>query len=186
MIELRDLAAEDVDRLYRWRQEPEVDLWLFDQPPGRFEAHKAWFDAFMADPDRVGWIILQDGEPAGFLNLVGVASEKRRARWAWYIGEASARGRGAGRAAQALGLERAFSELGLQKVWSEIHADNEAALKAQAAAGFRREGYLRRHSLKNGVYRDVVLLAILSEEWQAARDRVLRDLAASGLIRATR
>ena len=89
-------------------------------------------------------------------------------------------------AAQALGLERAFSELGLQKVWSEIHADTEAALKAQAAAGFRREGYLRRHSLKNGVYRDVVLLAILSEEWQAARDRVLRDLAASGLIRATR
>ena len=51
MIELRDLAAEDVDRLYRWRQEPEVDLWLFDQPPGRFEAHKAWFDAFMADFD---------------------------------------------------------------------------------------------------------------------------------------
>jgi hypothetical protein len=62
---------------------------------------------------------------------------------------------------------------------------NEAALKAQAAAGFRREGYLRRHSLKNGVYRDVVLLAILAEEWLAARGRVLRDLAASGMIRAT-
>ena len=30
-----------------------------------------------------------------------------------------------------------------------------------------------------------ILLAILAEEWQAARGRVLRDLAASGLIRAT-
>ena len=184
MIELRDLEADDVERLFRWRQEPEVDRWLFDQPPVGFDAHRAWFDAFMADADRVGWIILQDGEPAGFLNLIGVSSEKRRARWNWYIGEASARGRGAGRAAQALGLERAFAELGLQKVWSEIHADNEAALKAQAAAGFRREGYLRRHSLKNGVYRDVVLLAILAEEWAAARGRVLRALAASGMIRA--
>ena len=93
-----------------------------------------------------------------------------------------ARGRGAGRAAQALGLERAFNDLGLQKVWSEIHAANEPALRAQAAAGFRREGYLRRHSFKSGVYRDVILLAILAEEWQARRERVLADLAKSGLI----
>ena len=95
MIELRDLAADDVDLLFRWRQEPEVDRWLFDQPPVAFEAHKAWFDAFISDPDRTGWVILQNGAPAGFLNLIGVANAKRRARWAWYIGEAQARGRGA-------------------------------------------------------------------------------------------
>ena len=182
MIELRDLVPDDVHRLFRWRQEPEVDNWLFEHPPAQFEAHQAWFDAFMADEDRIGWIIMQEGEPCGFLNLIGVTNFKRRARWNWYIGEPVARGRGAGRAAQALGLERAFNTLGLQKVWSEIHAANEPALRAQAAAGFRREGYLRRHGFKSGVYRDVILLAILAEEWQAKRDRVLADLAKSGLI----
>ena len=183
MIELRDLVPDDVHRLYRWRQEPEVDNWLFEHPPAEFEAHQAWFDAFMADDDRAGWIIMQHGEPSGFLNLIGVTNFKRRARWNWYIGEPVARGRGAGRAAQALGLERAFDQLGLQKVWSEIHAANEPALRAQAAAGFRREGYLRRHSFKRGDYRDVILLAILAEEWTCRRERVLADLQKSGLIR---
>jgi RimJ/RimL family protein N-acetyltransferase len=113
---------------------------------------------------------------------VGISSSQRRARWNWYIGEADARGRGAGRAAQALGLDLAFSSAGLQKVWSEVHAANDTALRAQAAAGFRREGYLRRHSYKGGVYRDVVLLAILAEEWAERRGAVLRNLSESGLI----
>ena len=37
-------------------------------------------------------------------------------------------------------------------------ADNDVALKAQAAAGFKREGYLRQHVKKDGVRCDVVLL----------------------------
>ena len=182
MIELRDLHQDDMSVLYKWRQEPDVDRWLFERPPTGFSEHSDWFGRFMGDPDREGWIILQDGAPCGFLSLIGVTSTQRRAAWKWYIGEADARGRGAGRAAQALGLDRAFAAKGLQKVWSEVHAANDAALKAQAAAGFRREGYLRRHSFKDGEFRDVVLLAILAEEWAARREQILRGLSASGLI----
>ena len=63
-------------------------------------------------------------------------------------------------------------------------ADNDVALKAQAAAGFRREGYLRRHVFKDGEYRDVVLLAILADEWRARRDALRRSLAVANLIAA--
>ena len=127
----------------------------------------------------------QPQRPArGLLALSGLAGCHRRAEWGWYIGEAEARGRGVGRAAQALGLDKAFDELGLEKVWAEVLADNDAALKAQTSAGFRREGYLRRHALKDGQFRDVVLLAILADEWRAARDGVRRELAGSRLIAA--
>jgi RimJ/RimL family protein N-acetyltransferase len=111
-----------------------------------------------------------------------VTSAQRRARWDWYIGDGEARGRGAGRAAQALGLDRAFEIHGLQRVWSEVQAANEVALRAHAAAGFRREGYLRRHAYKHGQFLDVALLAILKEEWRARRSDILRDLRGSGLI----
>jgi UDP-4-amino-4,6-dideoxy-N-acetyl-beta-L-altrosamine N-acetyltransferase len=183
MIELRDFRDEDVHDLFRWRREPEVDRWMYELPPGQFSAHQAWFDSYRADPSSRGWIITLNGAPCGFLNLYGISHTQRRAQWGWYIGEAEARGRGAGRAAQALGLDRAFSEHDLHKVWSEVPAGHETALKAQAAAGFRREGYLRRHALKGGEFRDVVLLAMLAEEWAARRDRVLKDLKASRLIR---
>jgi len=183
MIELRDIQEDDFGHLFRWRNEPEVDRWMYSHPP-TLEAHETWFAAFMLDPDRKGWIITIDGRPCGSMTLTGVTSAQRRARWDWYIGDAEARGRGAGRAAQALGLELAFGPYGLQRVWSEVQAANEVALRAQAAAGFRREGYLRRHAYKHGEFRDVALLAILEAEWTARREAVLADLRASGLIAA--
>ena len=184
MIDLRPLMEDDSDRLFRWRREPEVDRWMSDLPATTAEEHRFWFAEFQADPDRRGWIITADDEAAGFLTLTGVATRHRRASWGWYIGEAAARGRGAGRAAQALGLDLAFDELGLAKVSAEVLADNDVALKAQAAAGFRREGYLREHIIKDGVRRDVVLLGILADEWRARREPLRKSLSVAHLIAA--
>ena len=184
MIDLRDLVPEDSERLFAWRREPEVNRWMSDQPPETLEAHQRWFDGFLKDSDRRGWIITSSGRPAGFLTLGGLTDCNRRAEWGWYIGDPDARGRGVGRAAQALGLDKAFDTLGLHKVWAEVLADNEAALKAQAAAGFRREGYLKGHALKDGVFRDVVLLAITADEWRARRAAVRKSLTLSHLIAA--
>ena len=185
MIDLRDLEDDDSERLFRWRREPEVDRWMAGLPPEDPVIHRHWFESFRFDPmERRGWIITVDREACGFLALTGLSGAHKRGEWGWFIGDPKARGRGAGRAAQALGLDRAFFEFGLEKVWSEVLADNEIALKAQAGAGFRREGYLRRHVLKDGRFHDVVLLAILREEWEARRIAVRRDLAQSRLIAA--
>ena len=184
MIELRDLTDEDCERLFLWRQEPEVDRWMDELPPRSIEEHRRWFEGFLTDGDLAGQIICENGQPAGFLSLNGLKSRHRRGGWGWYIGEAAARGRGAGRAAQALGLDLAFGKLGLEKVFAEVLAENGAALKAQAAAGFRREGYLRDHVIKDGRRRDVVLLAMLASEWAERRGVVRKSLVTSGLIAA--
>ncbi len=184
MIDLRDLREDDCERLFLWRREREVDRWMSDGAPESLDHHQRWFDDFRGNPDRMGWIITRNAQPAGFLTLSGLNGRHRRAEWGWYIGDPEARGRGAGRAAQALGQDRAFDQLGLEKIWAQVLADNDTALKAQAAAGFRREGYMRRHVLKDGRWRDVVLLAILADEWRARRDAVLRGLAGSHLIAA--
>lgn len=184
MIDLRPVQEDDCERLFNWRREPEVDRWMSDLPVYAYDEHKTWFEGFLADADRRGWIINHNGAPAGFLTLTGLRNRHRHADWGWYIGEAEARGRGAGRAAQALGLDVAFDGLGVEKVCADVLADNDVALKAQAAAGFRREGYRRRHVLKDGVYRDVVLLAILADEWRERRGQVRRALASANLIAA--
>lgn len=185
MIDLRELRDDDCERLFLWRQEREVDRWMSDLPLHVYAEHVRWFDEFRADPDRTGRIIAENGQPAGFLSLAGLRDPHRRVAWGWYIGEAAARGRGAGRAAQALGLDLAFRQLGLEKVWAEVLAGNGAALKAQAAAGFRREGYLVEHVIKDGRRQDVVLLAILASEWELRRQSVRRSLEQSSLIAAS-
>ncbi len=184
MIDLRDIADEDIERLIHWRREPEVDRWMYGLPPADMAQHLSWWSAFRADPDRGGWIITRGGKPIGLITLQGLASPHRRAQLGWFIGDPDARGRGLGRAAQALGLDRAFREYDLVKIWSQVLADNDTALKAQAAAGFRREGYMRRHCFKAERFHDVVLLGILREEWAAVRAAVLKDLSGSHLIAA--
>ncbi len=184
MIALRELEDDDSPRLFDWRREPEVDRWMRGLPPSDAEAHARWFGELRSDPARRGWMVTLAGEPCGFAALSNISAKNRRAEWSWYIGEPRARGRGAGRAAQALGLDRAFDELGLEKVWSEVLTDNEIALKAQAGAGFRREGYLRRHVWKDDQAHDVVLLGVLKREWAEKRDSALKALSSSGLLAA--
>lgn len=184
MIELRDLRDEDEAVLFQWRREPEVDRWMSDADFPSQAAHAAWFRSLREDPDLRGWMIVSNGAPSGLLTLTGLLSHHRRAALNWFIGSAEARGRGAGRAAQVLGLDRAFGPLGLHKVFAEVMADNDAALKAQAAAGFRREGYLRGHVLKTGQARDVVMLGILAEEWALLRAEARSTLEKAQLIGA--
>ncbi|MBU4435071.1 MAG: GNAT family N-acetyltransferase [Alphaproteobacteria bacterium] len=182
MIDLRDLRDDDEDVLFQWRSEPEVDRWMSDAAFPSHEAHAVWFKSLRTDPDMRGWLITRGGEGAGLLTLTGLLSHHRRASWNWFVGTAEARGRGVGRAAQVLGLDRAFCELGLHKVFAEVMADNDAALKAQVATGFRREGYLRGHVLKNGAPRDVVMLGILAPEWSRLRESARRSLTEAKLI----
>lgn len=144
--------------------------------------HDFWFDSLLASPDSQGWIILFQGSPVGFVSLSGLTNSNLRGEWGWYVASKEARGRGVGRAAQALGLDLAFNQYGLQRVWAQVLADNDAALRAQSAVGFRREGYLRRHILKQGRYHDVVILGMLAEEWKEKRLNVRKDLLTSGLI----
>ena len=184
MIELRDLLPQDEVRLFQWRAEPDVARWMSDADVSGRGAHRAWFDQIQSDPDIKGWLIQSGGRPAGLLTLTGLAGHHRRAAWNWFIGDREARGRGVGRAAQVLGLDQAFLGLGLHKVWAEVMADNDAAMKVQTGAGFRREGYLRGHVLKAGAPRDVVMLGILAEEWAVLAPDARRNLVSAGLIAA--
>lgn len=182
MIGLRDLDDGDCERLFLWRRRPRIDRWMHGAAFRTFERHQLWYDTLRGDQDRRGWIIIADGRPVGLLTLSGLLGPDRRAEWGWYIGEDWAVGRGVGRAAQALGLDRAFGDFALEKVCAEVLAENEVALRAQAAAGFRREGYLRAHVLKGGVRRDVVCLGLLAEEWSVHRAGVMAELVSTGLL----
>lgn len=184
MIELRDLQSEDEEQLFLWRREPEVDRWMSDAAFPEHEAHRRWFEQLRGDPDHRGWMITRNDGAAGLLTLGGLTSHHRKAIFHWFVGDAEARGRGVGRAAQVLGLDKAFRELALHKVFAEVMADNDAALRVMAAAGFRREGYLRGHVLKDGRPRDVVMVGMLAEEWETLRDKARRQLAEARMIAA--
>ena len=182
MVELKPASETDRQRLFDWRIDPGVDRWMSDAAAPDWDLHNYWFNNLLSDPDVQGWVIYFAHEPVGFLSLTGLQGPNRRAEWGWYVASAVARGRGVGRAAQVLGLEIAFADYGLERVWAQVLADNDAALRAQGAAGFRREGYLRNHLFKAGSLHDVVILGVLANEWNENRERLISNLVRTGLL----
>lgn len=76
---------------------------------------------------------------------------------------ASHRGRGIGTRLLAATLERA-SALGLVRIELEVYAANRAALALYRRFGFVREGVRRRARYLDGVWDDIVLMALLTDE----------------------
>ena len=89
-----------------------------------------------------------------------------KAEYGIFLGEDDARGRGIGTAAAKLMLRYAFEEAGLHRVYLRVLADNVPAIRSYEKAGFVKEAYLRESVFLDGVYRDVILMSVLEEEWR--------------------
>jgi glycosyltransferase involved in cell wall biosynthesis len=75
------------------------------------------------------------------------------------------RGRGLGTAAQRLLVDQLFGFTTANRLEATTDADNVAEQKALTRVGFAREGVLRGAVFRAGAWRDLVLYALLREQW---------------------
>ena len=104
-----------------------------------------------------------DGELIGAIGLV-IDGGSDRAELGYWVGRPHW-GQGfcseAGRAVLTFGFER----WPLQRIHACWFLRNPASGRVLEKLGMTREGILRRHVKKNGVYEDLVVCGILREEW---------------------
>lgn len=177
-VRLRRVEAADSGQLLAWRNAPEVAAYMYSDHHISQAEHDRWFAAAMGADDRKYWIIEMDGAPVGLANLARIDLAARRCEWAYYLGEASTRGRGVGSQVEYIVLRHVFEDLGLNKLWCEVLVENEPVWKLHESFGFTREALYRDHVLKAGRFQDVVGLGMLKSDWDAAKQRIearLRD-----------
>jgi UDP-4-amino-4,6-dideoxy-N-acetyl-beta-L-altrosamine N-acetyltransferase len=168
-VTLRPLEEADRERLYAWRNSPEVAAYMYTDHAITPQEHARWFAGIPGDGRREYRIIEIDGEPAGLANFYDIDRAQGRAAWAYYLALPSVRGQGVGGYVEYLMIERAFGALGLRKLWCEVLAGNETVWRLHQKFGFRQEALLRAHVLKGGQPQDVMGLGLLAEEWPAVR-----------------
>ena len=179
-VHLRPLMPADSDRLFDWRNRPEVAAYMYTDHLISPDEHGRWFDSALAASDRRYWIIELDGEPVGLANLAGIDFVRRRSEWAYYLAETQVRGRGVGAAVELVMIDHVFSGLGLHKLWCEVLIENAAVWKLHESFGFRREALYRDHVWKADRFQDVVGLGLLAPEWADLRDDCAARLAQKG------
>jgi RimJ/RimL family protein N-acetyltransferase len=79
-------------------------------------------------------------------------------------------GAGWGTDAQRVLLAFGFGTLGLERIWLTVNADNARAIRSYEKVGFQREGLMRRAFRVKGELGDVLMMAILRDEWRGAAE----------------
>ncbi|HYD42504.1 MAG TPA: GNAT family N-acetyltransferase [Anaeromyxobacter sp.] len=163
---LRELALEDAAAVQEWAADPEVarympwgpntpeqtEAFLRDTVPTRWETPRRTFElgiALRASGRLVGACGIRIRSPEDRVADMGYALR----RDAWGQGLAT-------EAARAL-VEFGFRTLGMHRIWATCHVDNARSARVLEKAGMRREGRLRENVLKNGVWRDSWLYAVV-------------------------
>ena len=179
-VELRPLADGDIERLFAWRNSPEVAAYMYTDHAISPEEHARWWAGIAADARRAYWIIEVDGAPVGLANFYDIDRTHGRAAWAYYLADPGVRGKGVGGFVEYWMIEQAFGTLALRKLWCEVLASNEAVWRLHQKFGFHEEARLRGHVLKGGQPQDVLGLGLMADEWTEIRPAMAQRLTRMG------
>jgi RimJ/RimL family protein N-acetyltransferase len=171
-VVLRAVERDDLEQLWRWRND--LDLWLLmeDAPPvptslAEYEAayERRATDAAAAVDEWVRFAIEAGGRLVGECSMFDFDPLARSARIGVLIGDQRDRGKGLGRDAVRVLLDYGFRHRNLHRVELDVLATNEAALRVYRALGLVEEGRLRDHAWSGGRHVDTIVMAVLRPDW---------------------
>ena len=168
-IEIRPAHPADAALLKRWREEPSVRRY---QPLGEVSASQLRADMagqHVSDLRRgrgqkFQWIVLVDGEPAGWITLVVANWEHGLAELGYALSTPFQR-RGVMTAALAQLLSDVFVNAAVERVEARCAVDNLGSQRVLEKLGFQREGVLRGYFVLDGERVDNYLYALLRSDY---------------------
>jgi RimJ/RimL family protein N-acetyltransferase len=171
---LRPPRTEDAEAMVGWFEDMEVTARLSTRLPPSLEQERDWLREIATAPNRIFWVIEQDGRAIGTTALMDIDWQRQRAITGTLIGDKAAWGKGIASELMRLRADYAFTELPLRKLVSSYLEGNEASRRAQASAGYREIGRRRQEHFRDGRWIDEILTELYREDWE--RNRSSRDV----------
>jgi RimJ/RimL family protein N-acetyltransferase len=167
LVRLRAYEKSDADALFRWFSDEDVTRWL-GPPNFPSRAHQERFiELASASSDDAKYFAIEtlDGKLVGDCGLRFIDWKSRKAEFFITIGEKEFWGKGLGSDALRIVSRLAFDKMNLNRLWLSVLVDNPRAVRCYEKCGFVREGLLRQESYVDGKYRDVLMMALLREDY---------------------
>jgi RimJ/RimL family protein N-acetyltransferase len=170
-VQLRAIKEADLPDYVRWFNDREVtEFTAMEVGTITMDGEREWF-ASISDPANRDeyWAIEAEGRHIGNCAL-NLEAKGQTASFGIVIGEKAHWNRGYGTAAVQEALRMGFEQMGLHRIHLNAFAANRRGIRCYEKCGFRREGLQRKAFFKRGEWIDVVLMAILREEWTCPKD----------------
>jgi len=170
IINLRAPSMEDLERNTRWINDREVTRFLAMRYPMAALAEEAWLRDLCSRPmafDRAFFAIeTKEGQHIGNTNIFKAHAEEQKGELGIMIGERSHWSKGYGSDALRTLLRFGFDEMNMRRVQLTVYDFNERAQAAYRKVGFVEEGRRREALYTEGRHHDIVVMAVLRDEWQ--------------------
>lgn len=175
--QLRPISTDELELILSWRNAPGVRANMYTRHEISLDEHLAWWARTRERTDQSYKMFEREGTPLGVVGFTQIDQVNSNSSWAFYASPAAPAGTGS--RMEFLALDFAFEELALHKLHCEVLAFNQPVIKLHHKFGFQTEGILRSQHLHGAEYIDIVRLGILSDEWRATRQAMLKKLQAT-------
>ena len=171
MYKLRELERDDLKRINKWRNDPNLIACL--GAPYRYineDVDGEWYTKYLhTRSDSVRCAIIDDEnekEVLGLVSLLSINYINRSGELHIMIGDSENRGKGLGTFAVRAMVQHAFNNLNLRRVELLVLEDNIRAQNLYKKVGFQVEGMKREAVYKDGVYKNMYMMSILKSEYK--------------------
>ena len=170
---IRPALPGDAAAMDRWRREPSIRRHQPLQEATVAElrsdlARQRMEDLYRGRGERFQWIVLVDGEPAGWITLAVLSWEHALAEIGYAL---SSRHQGHGVMTEALTLvlPELFVAAGIERLEARCSVENVASQHLLERLGFEREGLLKSYFELRGRRIDNYLYALLKRDFLPRR-----------------
>lgn len=174
---LREHEEEDWQAVLAYASDPEVLRFRATEPAGATQVREALarIAAQRRESPRTRYefaVTLRDtGVLIGWLPLFLTPPDLQQAEIGWTLTRAYW-GRGYATEAAGAVLAFAFASLSLHRVWAQCLPENRASSRVMEKLGLRPEAYcVKSRFLGDRGWADILIYALLTDEWWAARQR---------------
>lgn len=171
MFDIREIERSDLCKINAWHNDRELSSLL----GGNYhfagsEVDESWFEHYLGNREASVRCAIVEIDELGNEKVIGVVYlmdidyVNRSGELHIMIGDKAERGKGAGTFAVNAMVAHAFNDLNLRRIQLEVLEENERAIRVYERTGFKVEGVKREAVFKGGLYRNIVLMAVLRED----------------------
>ena len=172
MVALTPFDLNNLQTHYSWNNDKELNYFDSDYP-FQFETYESFASRMrsVVDHEDVSSRLLEihrtdTNELIGVIDIHEIDYHNSRCNIECTIGKKAYWNQGYGCYAMESAIAYCFDELGMNRVNTTAFDFNKPWIKLVKKLGFKQEGKLRQHVLKNDRYRDKLLFGILRSEYE--------------------
>lgn len=164
-IEFRRLTEDDLELVMEWRMREDITKMMFTDVNLTIEGQRKWFEKVKNSDSEIRWVIWNNNVPIGVINILDIDKNNMRCESGWYIAEKKDLSFKQVIAIQRNLFDYVFEVLGLNRLYAFVMDNNIGVPRMLEICGYKKEGLLRQHVIKNGEAHDVTVVGITKNEW---------------------